>query len=163
MTDDPAADLGPVTLREIGDANRAVVTALKVAPSQEGFVDGVESSLAEAAAKPHAKPWHRAIYAGEVPVGFVMLSDGVGPGDPDWPWPYYLWRYLIDERFQRHGYGRAGLDLLVAYLKTRPGAEVLMTSIVPGPGSPLDFYVRYGFRPTGERFGHEELLELRLS
>jgi len=160
---DPAVAIPPITLRVIGVDNRAEVRELRVAAGQEGFVDGVVPSLAEAEAKPHAKPWHRAIYAGDTPVGFVMLSDGVAPGDPDWPWPYYLWRMLIDGRSQGRGYGRAALDLVVSYLKTRPGADVLVTSVVPGEGSPMGFYLRYGFRATGEDFGHEQVLQLQLT
>jgi len=37
-----------------------------------------------------------------------------------------------------------------------------MTSVVPGPGSPLGFYLRYGFEPTDEWFDHEQLLRLVL-
>lgn len=69
---------------------------------------------------------------------------------------------LIDARFQGRGHGRAALDLVVAYLRTRPGADALVTSIVPGGGSPLGFYLRYGFRQTGEMFDHEQVLRLPL-
>lgn len=160
---DDGTVLRPVTLRAITDANRLTVEGLRVAAGQEGFVDGVRVSLAEAAATPQANPWYRAVYAGDEPVGFVMLSDGVVPGDAVWPWAYYLWRLLVDARFQGCGYGRAALDLVVAYLKTRPDADLLMTSVVPGDGSPLGFYLRYGFRPTGENFGREQVLRLRLT
>lgn len=153
----------PVTLRVVSDSNRSAVESLRVAVGQEAFVDGIPESLAAAAATPNARPWYRAIYAGEVPVGFVMLGDDVPQGNPDIPWRYYLWRMLIDGRFQRRGYGRAALDCVVAYLKTRPGAEVLVTSVVPGEGSPLGFYERYGFQATGEMFDREQVLELRLN
>ena len=153
---------GPVTLRPVDDANRTAVTALRVAPGQEHFVDGVAASLAEAAEQPRARPWFRAVYAGAEPVGFLMLADGAEPGNGVVPWPYYLWRMLIDGRYQGRGYGRAALDLVVARLRTRPGATTLVTSIVPGEGSPLGFYLRYGFRPTGEMFDHEEVLALRV-
>jgi diamine N-acetyltransferase len=152
-----------VTLRPISDENRAAVTALRVASSQERFVDGVAESLAEAAAAPEAKPWYRAVYADDTPVGFVMLSDDVVETNPAYPWRYYLWRLLIDERFQGYGYGRAGLDLVVAYVRTRPGAQTLVTSAVPGDGSPLTFYLRYGFRDTGEVVDGEHVLELPLT
>lgn len=131
--------------------------------SQEAFVDGVAESLAEAAATPEAKPWYRAVYAGEIPVGFVMLSDDVAAGNPAYPWRYYLWRLLIDARYQGRGSGHAALDLVVAYVRTRPGADVLLTSAVPGDGSPLDFYLRYGFRDTGEVFEDEHVLQLPLT
>lgn len=151
-----------VTLRVVGDADRPAAERLRVAAGQERFVDGVALSLAEAAAKPHCRPWYRAVYAGAEPVGFVMLADDVPPGTPDIPWRYYLWRMLIDARFQGRGHGRAALDLVVAYLRTRPGADALVTSIVPGEGSPLGFYLRYGFRETGEMFDHERVLRLPL-
>jgi diamine N-acetyltransferase len=152
----------PVTLRPITSGDRQAVEELRVLPEQENFVDGVRRSLAEAAAKPDARPWHRSVYAGEVPVGFVMLADGVPPGNVDIPWRYYLWRFLIDARFQRRGYGRAALDQVVAYLRTKPDANLLVTSVVPGNGSPLNFYLRYGFRATGQMFGREQVLHLPL-
>jgi diamine N-acetyltransferase len=154
--------MASVTLREITPANRAHVAAVKVTPAQESFVDGVRRSLEEAAATPLSRPWCRAVYAGDDPVGFVMLGDDVPPGDPVIPWRYYLWRMLVDHRHQGRGYGRAALDLVADYLRTRPGADALMTSIVPGPGSPLGFYLAYGFEETGEWFDHEQVLRLDL-
>ena len=151
-----------VTLRVVDAGNRPDVERLRVASDQENFVDGVAASLTEAAAKPHCRPWCRAVYAGTDPVGFVMLADDVPPGTSDIPWRYYLWRMLIDARFQGHGYGRAALDLVVDHLLTRPGADTLVTSIVAGEGSPLGFYLRYGFRATGELFDHEHVLQLRI-
>jgi diamine N-acetyltransferase len=151
-----------VALREITDDNRQSVEHLRVAPGQEGFVDSVRRSLVEAAATPHARPWFRAAYFGETPVGFVMLGDDVPRGNPHIPWRYYLWRMLIDARFQGRGYGRSALDLAVAYVKTRPDADVLVTSVVAGEGSPLGFYQRYGFELTGEMFDHEHVMQLQL-
>ena len=63
-----------VSLRELTDGNRQEVLALRVAPGQERFVSSVTESLEEAEAYPQASPWYRAVYVGEVPVGFVMLS-----------------------------------------------------------------------------------------
>jgi hypothetical protein len=34
---------------------------------------------------------------------------------------------------------------------------------VPGPGSPVGFYLRYGFVRTGEVFDGEEVLALRVT
>jgi diamine N-acetyltransferase len=57
---------------------------------------------------------------------------------------------MIDARFQRHGFGKQALELVIEYVKTRPGAKVLSTSCVPGEGSPEEFYKKMGFTPTGE-------------
>ncbi|MEU4421790.1 GNAT family N-acetyltransferase [Actinoplanes sp. NPDC024001] len=152
-----------VALRMIDDENREAVSALRVQPGQEKFVDGVAASLRAAAATPAARPWVRAVYAGDVPVGFLMTAEGAEPGNGVIPWPYYLWRLLIDARHQGRGYGRAALDLLVTHLRERSEADILVTSIVPGAGSPHGFYVRYGFRPTGEWFDHEQVLTLPIT
>jgi diamine N-acetyltransferase len=154
---------GLVTLREITDANRSEVESLRVTPEQEQFVASVAESFRDAEATPRACPWFRAIYAGERPVGFIMLSDNIPPSRTEYLGPYYLWRLLIDVRWQRSGYGRAALDLAVAYVRTRPGAERMLTSVVPGNGSPRPFYEKYGFVPTGEIDDGEDVMELTLS
>ncbi len=91
-----------------------------------------------------------------------MIADDVPAHDTVIRWCYYLWRMMIDSRYQGRGYGRAALDRLTEYLRTRPGADELMTSVVPGDGSPLPFYLRYGFERTGEWFDHEQVLRLPL-
>jgi diamine N-acetyltransferase len=151
-----------IFLREITDANRREVELLGVTPEQADYVEGVAESLAEAAATPAACPWYRAVYAGDAPVGFVMISDGIPDGHPEYLGPYYLWRLLIDARRQGCGFGTAALDLVVEYVRTRPGARALLTSVVPGPASPLGFYLRYGFSQTGQVFDGEDVLELPL-
>jgi diamine N-acetyltransferase len=61
-----------VTLREITKDNWRDLLRLKVAPSQEQFVASNAMSIAEAHFNPEVA-WFRAIYAGDVPVGFLML------------------------------------------------------------------------------------------
>lgn len=151
-----------VRLCEITDENRAAVTNLRVSVAQERFVAGVAESLDEADTSPEARPWYRAVYVDATPVGFVMLGDNVPPGDDRYPWRYFLWRLLIDERFQRQGYGTAKLNALVAELQNRSDADALFTSAVPGDGSPLSFYEQYGFARTGQIFDDEIVLRLDL-
>jgi diamine N-acetyltransferase len=148
-----------IHLRPLTHANRDAVLSLRVSPGQEQFVSSVEESLVEAAEEPGAHGIFWAVYDGETPVGFVMWSDEVdGPGYI----AHYLWKLLIDERHQGHAYGRATLDLIVAYFRER-GVAVLTTSAGQGDGSPIPFYERYGFVQTGEIvFDNEVLLELRL-
>jgi diamine N-acetyltransferase len=100
-------------------------------------------------------------------VGFVMISDGilqeVLDADDDIVGPYFLWRLLIDHRFQGRGYGAATIDAVVRYVRTRPNAEVLLTSCKAGEGSPQPFYLHYGFEKTGEVKWGEDLLRLDLT
>jgi diamine N-acetyltransferase len=141
-----------VTLEEITDENREAVLALRIAPGQEQFVSSVRDSLAEAAEYPHAKPWYRAIFATGVPagpVGFVMVSWNAEPDPPEIIGPWFLWKLLIDERYQGRGYGAAAVRQ-IAELVRAEGAMELLTSFVSGDGGPAGFYQRLGFVPTGE-------------
>jgi diamine N-acetyltransferase len=149
-----------VSLRPLSGSNRQAVGALRVSPSQERFVSSVADSLREAAEEPDGRALYWAVHAEDTPVGFVMISDEVG--SPDYI-PHYLWKLLIDERYQRQGFGTATLDLIVEYFRGRPGVEVLSTSAGRGEGSPITFYERYGFEQTGEIvFDGEMLLRLKL-
>ena len=149
-----------VDLREITDANRDAVVALRVRPGQERFVASVAESIDEATSTPEGNPWYRAIYAGDEPVGFVMLSWDVTPS-PGIIGPWFLWRLLIDEHFQRRGYGRAALERIVETVRAQ-GATELLTSYQPGDGEPGPFYERFGFEPTGDLDGSEIVMRLRI-
>jgi diamine N-acetyltransferase len=151
-----------VSLRPVTDANRGAIELLSVTPAQERFVEGVAGSLAEAAATPDARPWYRAVYGGDEPVGFVMISDGITVSNPAYLGPYYLWRLLIDARHQGRGLGAAALRLVVDHVRTRRDADELLTSVVEGDGSPLGFYLRQGFRNTGVYHEGELVLSLAL-
>ena len=148
-----------VSLRPISESNRQAVEALRVLPSQEQFVSSVADSLREAAEHPDAHALYWAVYADDAPVGFVMIADEVGR--PEYI-PHYLWTLLIDERYQRQGFGSSALDLIAEYFRGRPGVEVLTTSAGQGHGSPITFYERYGFERTGEVRFDEVLLRLML-
>ncbi|MGH2577389.1 MAG: GNAT family N-acetyltransferase [Actinomycetota bacterium] len=124
------------------------------------FVASVSESLVQAADLPDAHPWLRAIYAGDQVAGFVMLSYDVPPGNPDYPWRYFLWRLLIDFKHQRMGYGRAAMALVIDFVRDSPGATDLFTSVQSC--APRPFYRALGFEPTGEWFDGEEVYRLRL-
>lgn len=132
-----------VSLREITKETLRDITRLKVNPEQSHLVATNAESIAEAHFSPDIA-WFRAIYTGDVPVGFVMLEVNV-PAER-----YYLWRFMIDARYQKRGIGQAALELIFEHVKRQPGARVLYTSCVPGEGSPGPFYEKMGFAYTGE-------------
>jgi diamine N-acetyltransferase len=153
-----------VTLREVTDENRHAVLAVRVAPAQKRFVGTVAGALMDAQEIPEGKPWYRAIYADDQPVGFVMLSWNVTPEPPRIIGPWFLWKLLVDERHQRRGYGREAVRLVADIVRANGAAE-LLTSCVPGDGGPEPFYRRIGFSPTGELDENGEIilaLDLRL-
>ncbi len=143
-----------VALRDVTADTVRAVSALQVAPGQRGSVAPNAVSIAEASYEPRA--WFRMITADEVPVGFVMLSI-----DVETP-TYYLWRFMVDARFQGLGFGRAAIALVVDHVRSLPGAHELLVSWVAGPAGPEGFYAALGFEPTGEVHGGEVEGRLRL-
>lgn len=150
----------------VTDADRAAVMSLRRGPGQERYLGSMASHFEDAIEDARACPRMWSVHDGETLVGFVMISDGIPAerlaADDDLVGPYFLWRLLIDERFQARGFGAATIDAVVAYLRGRPGADVLWTSCKAGPGSPQPFYLRYGFVLTGDVKWGEDLLRLDL-
>jgi len=148
-----------LTLREITDANRAQLEALRVQPHQWQFINSVADAFVEAAEEPGGRAIQWAIYADETPVGFVMISDEV---DGPVYIAHFLWKLLIDARCQGRGYGTATLDLVANYFRARD-VDTMWTSAGEGEGSPIPFYERYGFVRSGTApWGDEVLLRLDL-
>ncbi|MBT3714394.1 MAG: GNAT family N-acetyltransferase [Anaerolineae bacterium] len=142
-----------VSLREVTRDNLDEVLRLKVAEAQRKFVAPNSTSIAQAHFYPE-EAWFRAIYADETPVGFLMLSDDAKKAE------YFLWRLMVDNKYQGMSFGRRAIELLVTHVKTRPNATKLLTSCVPGEGSPFNFYKSLGFEPTGEVDDGEDVMEL---
>jgi diamine N-acetyltransferase len=143
-----------ITLREVTKDTVGAVCGLQVAAEQRDYVADNAFSIAQAHFEP--KAWFRAIYADELPVGFLLLSD-----DPDAP-EYFLWRLMVDQAHQGKGYGRRAIALLVEYVRTRQAAHELFVSYHPGPHSPRDFYLKQGFLDTGRTEEDEVVLSLPL-
>lgn len=140
-----------MALQDITTENLVQILKLKVADAQEKFLATNAVSIAQAHFYPEVA-WFRAIYADAQPIGFVMLED-----DPQ-NVSYSLWRLMIDTQFQKQGLGRRALELVFEYVKTRPGAKVIMTCCVPGEGSLGAFYDKMGFTYTGETDEDGELM-----
>jgi len=146
---------GEVTLRDITRETLGPILRLKTAPAQERFVASNAVSIAQAHFAPDTT-WFRGIYAGEEPVGFVMLHVDVAKPE------YWVWRLMIDADHQRSGYGRKAMEQVIGYVRTLPDARELLLSIVPGEGSPAPFYQSLGFGFTGEVSEGEHVMRLGL-
>jgi diamine N-acetyltransferase len=131
------------------------VTALKVKPSQEGFVAPNALSIAEAYFVPDH--WFRAITVEGAIVGFVMLHTKIEDEC------VYLWRFMVDAPAQGEGYGKAAIREVLREIQTWPGVNGLRLSFVRGEGGPEHFYRALGFRLTGREVDGETEAELKFA
>lgn len=156
-----------VKLRDILTAEDwSSVAGLRRGPGQDRYLNSMAEIQVEARVDARAMPRPWAVHdadSGDL-VGFTMISDNIPePIDDDLVGPYMLWKLLIDRDVQGRGYGAATLQAVIAYLATRPGADVLFTSCSDGPGSPRGFYLGYGFADTGRDMWGEDVLALDLT
>jgi len=154
-------DASQVTLREITSETVRAVIKLSVAESQKGFVAPNAVSLAQALFSQEA--WYRAIYCADELVGFVMVEDeSLVKPPPETP-DIGVWRFMIDEKFQGQGIGRAALQLVIEHARSKGLFKTLALSYVPGPGCPEPFYLGLGFQHTGKVDEGEVILEFPLA
>ncbi|KAI9738081.1 MAG: hypothetical protein M1818_005509 [Claussenomyces sp. TS43310] len=150
----PSRD-SPLTFREVTEENWRAVANLSLKDGQIGNLAPNVWSLCEAHYSEDA--WVRAIYADETLVGMLMMAIW----DPEEA--YYIWRFMIDGRYQGLGYGRRGVEFAIAHIRQhKPQAKQLGLMSTPREGkmsgnptkkvtpedSPYKFYQKLGFRET---------------
>jgi len=141
-----------VTLRQVTADNVRDICELAVKEEQRTYV--VANAIAIAEACFSEEDWYRAIYADEKPVGLAVLK--VQPDNAR----YFLWRFMIDARYQKSNYGRRAMELLIEHVKCQLDAAEFLTSVVPGDHCPQGFYESLGFKLTGEWDNGEAIMRL---
>lgn len=130
-----------VTLEDVTADNWEAVADLEVTENESDFVASNAYSLAQSKYEPSARPL--AIYAGRVPVGFLMYEI-----DEDEPGAFMIYRFMVDRRHRGHGYGQVGLRLLVERIQRDPAARVIRVCYVPENVSARRLYASLGFVET---------------
>lgn len=143
-----------ITLEEITEDTLSDILNLEVTEEQKRLIASNAVSIAQAHFCRYS--WMRAVYADEEPVGFVSLYL-----DPDTP-RYEVWRFMIDQHGQQHGYGRQALKLIIAFVKSLPEAQELYLSYRPEKGNAAPFFKKAGFEDTGEFHGNEKVMKIDL-
>ena len=145
-----------IELRPLDETNREDCVRLKVKDTQNDYIATNESSIEAARENAEvARPF--VIYADDKAVGFTMFAF-----EPDYEDPndrYWLWRFMIDEKYQGKGLGREALAQIVAYFKDN-GATNIRLSTKESNANAIHLYESAGFKPTGEMNDEEEIFEL---
>ena len=135
-----------VTLRDITGDNYFQVLDLKISPEQEAakFVAPVVRSLADAwYYREEGITYPKAIYAKEDLVGFIMYDL-----DPE-SQQVFIWRFLIDQRYQGKGYGRQTIETVLAMAKEQAQMTKEVADYVDGNEPMKKILLDLGFEETG--------------
>lgn len=130
-----------IRLVPIDKSNWEDAAQLQVRDDQADFITPNVWSIAESKFHEALKP--TAIFDGRRMVGFLMY--GRDPQDNR----YWLYRFMIDRRYQGRGYGAAALRVLIAQLQRIPGCAELNVGYDPHNHAAERLYLRLGFEKTG--------------
>ena len=152
-----------IHLEKVTWDNYDKVLKLKVSKEQRMFVASNKTSLIHAflSSSEGMPVWAFAIYKGKTIIGFIQLcydNDWTGYEHEKWlqsetykeyegKYYYYIWRFMIDKKYQNQGFGRQAFSLALDFIKTLPagGAEYMCLSYEPENMVAKKLYASFGF------------------
>lgn len=142
MSKMPMIEFRPVIGENIGKVIR-----LSVAEEQKKYIMDNVTTIAYCYVFPTKIP--KAVFIKDELVGLVCTEL-----DPDTN-RHEILVYMIDEKFQGRGYGKATLTALVDQMHQEQPDHDIYLNYVPGNGRAEKVYRDLGFEPTGELEGEE--------
>ena len=157
-------EMKQIHLEKVTEDNVGGIVRLRVAKEQRNFVASNDWSLIDAyLSLAEGKPvFPFGIYHGKTLVGFIMMDYG-----DDWTgyereaWInsedykffegkkyYYVWRFMIDKKYQGRGYGKEAMKLALDFIRTFPcgKAEYSALSYEPENEVAKKLYASFGFK-----------------
>ena len=144
-----------INLREITSKNLKSIIDLNVKDDQKDYVASNSVSIAQGHYSKSA--WFKGIFYDDRPVGFVML-DLIEEENK-----CFLWRFMIDRKYQGKGFGKIALTQVIDYVRSLNLYTDIKTSYVPAENGAGGFYKNFGFIESEEitkEFGIEDSDEI---
>lgn len=143
-----------IELRKITFDNFYKCIKLEPNEEQKSFVASNIDSLAEAyvaLTNNECIPMPYAVYDNDIMVGFIMLSY-TEANKNDGENAYWVWRLMIDKRYQGKGYGKESMVKVLELIRTFPygETEVVYLSYEPENVVAKLLYASLGFVETGK-------------
>ena len=145
-----------IHLEKVNGKNVWEITKLRVSESQKGFVAANDVSIVEAYITITANGF-------AFPFGYDVddywdNAPYIARGN------YNLWRLMIDQKYQKKGFGREAIALGLNFVKSFPcgKAEYCWLSYEPDNEVARKLYHSFGFTETGDMDGNEIIAILKL-
>ena len=163
-----------IHLEKVTEDNVEAIVKINVSKEQRKYVASNNWSLIDAyLSLAEGEPvFPFGIYNGKTLVGFIMISydnDWTGYERDAWlnsdayrfykdKYYYYVWRFMIDKRFQGRGYGREALRLAIEFMRTFPcgEAEYCVLSYGQSNETAKKLYRSFGFEELNAPGYYEE-------
>jgi len=142
-----------IEFREIDRNNFFDVIQLSVAEEQKNFVATNLFSIAQAKAYPECICL--AIYHNDILVGFTMYCIDIDDHE------YWIYRLMIDAKYQSKGYGKAAMEKLIDHIKQDKKHQVIYLSFEPENILAKRLYEKLGFEADGRVIDGEIVYRLK--
>lgn len=129
-------------LKEVTSENWEECITLQPREDQKPFIASNVYSLAQSKFLPNFETL--AVYKDRIMVGFVMF--GIDPDDSQ----YWIYRLMIDSRYQGKGYGLETMKQVIDRIKAKPDATNIMVAYHPENQAAAALYERLGFKVLGK-------------
>ncbi|WP_313800781.1 GNAT family N-acetyltransferase [Cytobacillus sp.] len=137
-----------IRLKELNLDNWYECCQLEVSENQKAFLEANSVSIAQSKFEPTLKPY--AIYLEDKMVGFLMYNTVLEELDG-----YWVYRIMVDEKFQGKGIGKKATELMIAEIAKLPDAQKIIAGYHPDNVGAHHLYSSLGFIDNGDRFGKE--------
>ncbi len=163
-----------IHLEKVSWDNYEKVIKLRVSKDQENYVASNKASLIHAflESSDGIPVYAFAIMNGKRVVGFMQImydDDWTGYEREDWlnsdlykeyegKKYYYIWRFMIDKKYQKRGYGREAFKQTLDFIKTKPAgdSEYVLLSYEPSNEVGRKLYASFGFKEIFKEYLHDD-------
>lgn len=154
-------------IEKITPMNWHDVEDLRVGKDQNFLADNVSSlALAGVIREAGFHVYTFGIYLDEEPIGFAMIGYDIPFDDENDEYEkywftrssYFLWRFMIDERYQKQGYGRQALGLILDFIRSAPARQAKYVWLCYGLDNVVarKLYASIGFKEVPEAYLEED-------
>jgi len=132
-----------IRLQEVCKNNWEECILLKPRPEQIGFIASNLYSVAQVQFLSGFSSM--AIYKNEIMIGYTLY--GLDPDDKN----YWIYRFMIDERYQGNGFGLIAIQRVIEEIRNRKDrTDVLILGYKPENEKAKKLYLRVGFIEEGK-------------
>lgn len=155
--------MGQVGFLKVNSSNLDKLITLSVGDSQEHLISENAVWLAEAGVMDDSMNF--GIFLEGQAAGLISFIDPRILASEDDHFHHdclYVWRVMVDQKFQGKGLGREAVDFALNFARILGLKGVTLTTMDQEKGNALNFYLSLGFEPTGRRLEDEIELIRRL-
>ena len=141
-----------ITFKNIDYDNFLEIIELHVYENQRDFLTSNAVSIAQSKVQPECIPL--AIYNDEKAVGFAMY--GIDRRDGQ----YWIYRFMIDRRYQSKGFGKVALQLLINQIKKDKTHNKILLGVHKESIVAIKLYHSLRFEFNSQILGKDHIMEL---